>query len=59
MWCAFLFLTACSDNDDGPGAEPVREKDCEVSVGIRLDIPVRKIWAIRANHRVDDVADWE
>ena len=49
--CLPLFA-ACSDNDEGPGAEPVREKDCEVSVGIRLDIPVLKDMAIRVNHRV-------
>ncbi len=56
--CLPLFV-ACSDNDEGPGAEPVREKDCEVSVGIRLDIPVLKDMGDPGESPGDDVADWD
>ena len=56
--CLPLFA-ACSDNDEGPGAESVREKDCEVSVGIRLDIPVLKDMGDPGESPGDDVADWD
>ena len=52
-------LLACGNEDEVPGADPVREKDCEVSVGIRLNTPVLRDMGDPGTSPGDDAANWD